>query len=183
MRYYDYMKLTEKLIKKNYIYKGKIVNLRCDDAELPDGKPCKREVVEHSGGVGVLAVDRDDHVYLVRQFRYPYMEEIYEIPAGKKGTDEEPLTCAVRELREETGLTAEKFTSLGHFYPTVGYSNEIIYIYLAQDLKQGSSKTDEDEFVEVERIHIDKVLSMIKKNEIRDAKTIIAVYQYLSSLT
>jgi len=173
------MNLKEKTIKQNYIYKGKIINVRCDDAELPDGKPCIREVVEHSGGVGILAVTPDKYVYLIKQFRYPYMEEIYEIPAGKKDAEEKPLTCAIRELKEETGLTAEKFTSLGEFYPTVGYSNEILYIYLAEGLEQGNSKTDEDEFVEVKRIHIDKVLSMIKNNEIKDAKTIIAIYRYL----
>ncbi|MDE6411724.1 MAG: NUDIX hydrolase, partial [Clostridia bacterium] len=124
------MKFEEKTVSKNYIYRGKILSLRCDDALLPDGKPCKREVVEHSGGASVLA-ETEAGIALVRQFRYAYQEELYEIPAGKLNAGEEPEKAAARELSEETGLQAERLKLLTVLYPTPGYTNEKIYIYQA----------------------------------------------------
>ncbi|MGN0822689.1 MAG: NUDIX domain-containing protein, partial [Candidatus Gallimonas sp.] len=114
------MKLTETTVRKNYIYRGKIINVRCDDAELPDGRACKREMVEHPGGAGILCV-RDGSVLLVRQYRYAYGEEIYEIPAGKLNPGEDPALTAQRELKEETGVTA-KVRLLYTLYPTPGYT-------------------------------------------------------------
>ena len=96
------MKLTEKTINKNYIYKGKIINLRVDEAELPNQSIAKREVVEHNGGVSVAAITENNEILMVKQFRYPYGEIIYEIPAGKRDGNEDPLTCGKRELKEET---------------------------------------------------------------------------------
>ena len=122
------MQLTETTVSKNYIYRGKIVNLRCDDAVLPDGKPCKREMIEHPGGACVLCV-KDGKVALVRQFRYAYQEAIYEIPAGKLGEGEDPMLAAKRELEEETGLCAEELRRMFVLYPTPGYTNEKIYIF------------------------------------------------------
>ncbi len=113
-----------------FLKKGKIVNLRCDDVLLPDGESCKREVIEHSGGAAVLCV-KEGKVALVRQFRYAYGEELYEIPAGKLDAGEDPAVAAVRELSEETGLTAERLNLLYVLYPTPGYTNEKIYIYRA----------------------------------------------------
>ncbi len=169
------MKLTEKTINKNYIYKGKVINLRVDDALLPDGKQAKREIVEHNGGVCVAAVTENDEILLVKQFRYPYGEIIYEIPAGKRDGDEDPLQCGKRELREETGAVADTYISLGELYPTPGYCGEIIWLFAAKDLHFGDKDLDDDEFVEAERIPFEKVYEMVMSGEIKDAKTQTAI--------
>lgn len=171
------MDLTEKTVRKNYVYRGKIVSLRCDDAVLPDGKACKREVVEHTGGACVLCI-KDGCVALVKQFRYAYGEELLEIPAGKINEGERPEVCAYRELSEETGLLAEKLQLLHVLYPTPGYDNEKIYIYYADGVSQGEAHLDEGEFLNVVYLSVEKALKMIEEDEIRDAKTIVALYRY-----
>ena len=168
------MNLTEKTVKQNVVFEGKIIRVRCDDAELPDGKPCKREVVDHAGGASVLYV-REGKVLLVRQFRYPYMEETLEIPAGKLNPGEDPARTAARELAEETGWQPASVEHMFTIYPTPGYSAEKIYIYRAHGVREGQVHPDEDEFVTAAFYPIDEVLSMIEKGEIKDAKTIIAV--------
>ena len=122
------MNMKETTVRKNYVFKGKIINVRCDDAALPDGKPCTREFVEHGGGAAVLYV-RGGEVLLVKQFRYAYGEELYEIPAGKLEKGEDPALTAARELEEEAGFVPEKVTLLYERYPSPGYTNEKIYIY------------------------------------------------------
>ena len=170
------MNLIEKQISTEYKYKGRIVSLRLDDALLPNGQTAKREVVEHNGGVCVAALDKDYNLLMVKQFRYPYGEVIYEIPAGKRNTrDEDPLLCGIRELKEETGATAEKYTFLGELYPTPGYCGEIIWIYAATGLSFGDAEPDEDEFLDVERIPFEKALNMVLSNQIKDAKTQVAI--------
>lgn len=168
------MNLTEKTVKQNVVFEGKIIRVRCDDAQLPDGKPCKREVVDHAGGASVLYV-REGKVLLVRQFRYPYMEETLEIPAGKLNPGEDPARTAARELAEETGWQPASVEHMFTIYPTPGYSAEKIYIYRAHGVREGQVHPDEDEFVTAAFYPIDEVLSMIEKGEIKDAKTIIAV--------
>lgn len=168
------MKYTEKTVSKNYIYRGKILSLRCDDAVLPDGKPCKREIVEHSGGAAVLAKTQEG-IALVRQYRYAYGEELYEIPAGKLNSGEDPMLAAARELSEETGLIAEKLELLTVLYPTPGYTNEKIYVYEAKGIRKGASHLDEGEFLDVEYLPEEEVLAMIGDGRIRDGKTIAAV--------
>lgn len=168
------MNLTEKTVKQNVVFEGKIIRVRCDDAELPDGKPCKREVVDHAGGASVLYV-REGKVLLVRQFRYPYMEETLEIPAGKLNPGEDPAQTAARELAEETGWQPASVEHMFTIYPTPGYSAEKIYIYRAHGVREGQVHPDEDEFVTAAFYPVDEVLSMIEKGEIKDAKTIIAV--------
>ena len=168
------MNLTEKTVKQNVVFEGKIIRVRCDDAELPDGKPCKREVVDHAGGASVLYV-RDGKVLLVRQFRYPYMEETLEIPAGKLNPGEDPAQTAARELAEETGWQPASVEHMFTIYPTPGYSAEKIYIYRAHGVREGQVHPDEDEFVTAAFYPVDEVLSMIERGEIKDAKTIIAV--------
>ncbi|NLZ24999.1 MAG: NUDIX hydrolase [Clostridiales bacterium] len=169
------MELGEKTVKKNYVFKGKIINVRCDDAVLPNGKPCTREVVEHSGGASVLAVDKDDNCYLVKQFRYPYKEELLEIPAGKLNFGENPYDAALRELKEETGLIAKKLELLTTLYPSPGYTNEIIYIYLATDFAQDEVCFDEDEFLLTVKMPFKEAVEKIYTGEIKDAKTIAAL--------
>ncbi len=170
------MYLTEKQLEKNYIYKGRIINLRNDTALLPDGKTAKREIVEHNGGVCVAALTDNDELIFVKQFRYPYMEEILELPAGKRDSkDEDPLACGIRELREETGAIADRLIPLGELYPTPGYCEEIIWLYLAKNLTYGEQDTDEDEFLEVYKIPLQKAVEMVMSGEIKDAKTQVLV--------
>ena len=171
------MDYIEKTVKKNYIYKGKILNLRCDDALLPDGRPCKREIIEHSGGACVLYVE-NDAVLLVKQYRYAYGENIYEIPAGKLEKGEDPMLAAFRELEEEAGVKAGRLELLFVNYPTPGYTNEKIYIYRAYDGVKTHIHLDEDEFLDAEFIPLSQVKSMLKNGEIKDGKTIIALQAY-----
>ena len=172
------MKFTEKTLNKNYIFNGKILNLRRDDVILPDGKTAIREIVEHSGG-SCIYCEKDDCVYLVKQFRYAYGEEIWELPAGKLEKGEDPMITAIRELEEEAGLKAQKATLLFTVYPTPGYTNEIIRIYKAEDISQSKQHLDEGEFLTGEWIPKKKLKEMIKLGEIKDGKTLIALLHEL----
>lgn len=174
------MDYIEKTVQKNYVYNGKIINLRCDDALLPNGQPCKREIIEHPGGSCVLYVE-DGKILFVRQYRYAYEESLYEIPAGKLERGEDPTIAAARELEEEAGVKAKELQLLYVIYPTPGYTDEKIYIYRAQGGKRVTSHLDEDEFLDVEYIPAEKVKEMLKNGEIRDAKTIIALQTYFLS--
>lgn len=165
------MNLEEKTVNKNYIYKGKIINVRCDDALLPDGNPCIREVIEHPGGVCIGALTENNELLFVRQFRYPYMEVIYELPAGKLEKGEDPFESGKRELEEETGCVADEYRDMGKFYPTPGYCGEIIHLYAAKNLTFTHQNLDVDEFLSVEKIPLDKAVEMVLNNEIRDGKT------------
>lgn len=165
----------EKRIGSKDIFKGRIVHLHVDKVCLVDGHESEREVVEHDGGVTVIPVDRDGNVYCVRQYRYAFGESIIETPAGKLEKGEEPLACAVRELSEETGLSAEEFIYLGEFYPSPGYCHEKLYAYLALGLKKGEAHLDEGEFLDVIKFRLDTLVGMVMNNELRDAKTIIAI--------
>ncbi len=170
------MNLEEKQLTSEYIYNGKIIKLRRDTALLPNGKTSTREVIEHNGGVCVAALTDNDEVLFVKQFRYPYMEIVTEIPAGKRdGADEDPLVCGKRELKEETGAEAESFIPLGKLYPSPGYCGEVIWMFAATDLRYGEQHPDDDEFLSVEKIPLEKAVQMILSGEITDAKTQAAV--------
>ena len=171
------MNLQEKKLKSETVYSGKIVTLEVDEVELPDGKISRRECVRHSGGAAVLLI-KDEKVLLVKQFRYLYGKPIYEIPAGKLNSGEDPQIAAARELEEETGFKAQ-LSHLLDIYPTPGYTDEIIHIYFAEKYEVTKQKLDEDEFLNYYLIDISKVLQMIEIGEINDAKTIIAIYKYL----
>lgn len=172
--------LIEKTVKKNYVYEGKIIKVRCDDAVLSNGRACRREVVEHPGGTSVLYV-QDGKILLVKQFRYAFGEAIYEIPAGKLNVGEDPKEAARRELSEEAGVEAKELTLISEYYPTCGYSAEKIYIYEAHDCVQGTAHPDEGEFLNVEYMPVEEVWQKIRSGEIKDSKTIIAVQHYLLS--
>ncbi len=170
------MNLEEKQLSFDYKFKGRIISLRQDTALLPNGNTATREVVEHPGGVCVAALTDNDELLFVRQWRYPYMEETLEIPAGKRDRqDEAPLLCGKRELLEETGAVAQNYVDLGPLYPSPGYVNEVIYSYLATNLTFGEQNPDEDEFLDVLRIPLGKAVEMVLSGEIKDAKTQIAV--------
>ncbi|SHJ64902.1 NUDIX hydrolase [Tepidibacter formicigenes] len=169
------MILEEKTMSSEKIYNGKVINLRVDTVELPQHKYQKREIVEHPGAVAILALTEKKEVILVKQFRKPVEETLLELPAGKLELGEDPKECAIRELKEETGYEAEKIKFSNLFYTSAGFSNEKMYLYLATGLKEGQSCPDEDEYIEVFKVKISEALDMIKKGEIKDAKTIIGI--------
>ena len=169
------MDFTEKPLKQDYLYRGKIVNLRVDNAELPDGTTALREVIEHPGGVCVAALTEKEELLFVEQFRYPYMETVLELPAGKLEYGEDPFEAGKRELLEETGAAAKSYRDLGKLYPTPGYCGEIIHMYLAENLTFSEQHLDEDEFLEVRRIPLEEAFQMVMRNEIRDSKTQVGI--------
>ncbi len=169
------MKLEEKTVDSQEIYKGRIVTVHLDKAELPDGRITSREVVEHPGGVGVLPLDGDGMVTVVRQYRYPFHRVLLEIPAGKLERGEDHRVCGLRELEEEVGMTADEFIYLGGLYLSPGYSSEVLHLYLARGLHQGASHPDEGEFLETGKVPFDELLAQVMAGEIHDAKTVAAV--------
>ncbi|MCF8011579.1 MAG: NUDIX hydrolase [Clostridiales bacterium] len=167
--------LKEKKLFSETIYEGKILNLKVDTVELPNGNISKREIVEYSGAVAVVAHTRDNQILLIHQYRYPAGEQLLEIPAGKLEPGEEPLHCAKRELREETGAEAEVWQKLFSFYSTPGFSTEKMHLFLASELQIKEQDLDEDEFVEVEKVLLDEVIQKIKEGKICDSKSIAGI--------
>lgn len=169
------MEHYEKTIGSEMIYRGRVVTLRKDIAQLEDGREATREVIEHPGGVCVVAVDENDNLLLVRQFRYPMGQALLELPAGKLEYGEDPFECGKRELEEETGCTAAVYHPLGQLFPTPAYDCEVIHIYYAKELSKTNQHLDDGEFLTVESVPFEKVVDMVLANEIRDAKTQIGV--------
>lgn len=169
------MELYEKTLEQTYVHRGKILNLRVDKAELPNGSECVREVVEHTGGVTIAALTSENELLFVKQYRYPYSEVVLELPAGKLERGEDPFKAGMRELKEEVGATAAKDVDLGRFYPSPGYCGEVIYLYGATELTFSEQCLDNDEFLEVEKIPLMKAVEMVLNNEIPDGKTQTAV--------
>ena len=167
--------LFEKKLACEEKFNGRVIHVHVDTVELPNGNTSTREVVNHPGGVGILALDGEGRVLIVRQFRYAYGKVLTEIPAGKLERGEDPYEAAMRELREETGAVTDTLTSLGEIYPTPGYCDEIIRLYLARDLRWGEMDLDDDEFLNVERVPFAWLVEEILAGRIRDAKTIAAV--------
>lgn len=178
------MELKETRLDGRTIFKGRILRLEVDEVALPNGEEAIREVVRHPGGVCVLPLHEDGSVELVEQFRYPYDDVILELPAGKLDPGEDPLAAAQRELSEETGLTAARWTDLGLFYPSTGFTDEVLHLYLAETLSQGDTHPDEDEFLERLRLPLDELLERIMSGSIPDGKTqvlALKAYRYLQS--
>ncbi|WNB93648.1 NUDIX hydrolase [Bacillus sp. NEB1478] len=168
--------LTEKTVSREQIYNGKIIDLFVEEVELPNKKIGKREIVKHPGAVAVLAVTDDGKILMVEQFRKPLEKTIVEIPAGKLEKGENPLECAKRELLEETGYSCEKIESIGSFYTSPGFADELIHLYFTDTLiHKGEQMTDEDEFVNVLEISIAEAKEMMKNQKIHDAKTVYGV--------
>ncbi|MEW8954939.1 NUDIX hydrolase [Clostridium sp.] len=169
------MKFLEKTLKENLIYEGKIITLVKQKVELPNGLESEREIVRHPGGVAILAFKDEETILLVEQFRKPIDNMLIEIPAGKLEKGEDPKECGIRELEEETGYKAGKFTYLGKFVTAPGFCDEYIYLFKAEDLYNGVKGGDDDEFINLREINISKVKEMIKSGEIEDSKTIAAL--------
>ena len=157
------------------VYDGKILRVTKDTVKLENGSEAIREVIHHPGGACIVPLTDADEVYLVKQFRYPHGKETLELPAGKLEYGEDPLECAKRELTEEIGATAKNFYPLGHLFPTPAYDKEIIYMYLAQGLTFSEQHLDEDEFLDVVKMPLQRAVQMVMANEIPDAKTQIAL--------
>lgn len=169
------MTYEEKTMKCDRIYEGKIVNLRIDTVELPDKKYSKREIVEHPGGVAVVAFDESEKVLLVKQYRKAPGVVLLELPAGKLEINEEPRETALRELKEETGYTAGKLEYLIEFYTSPGFSTEKIYIFLGEDLTPGPQQLEAGEFIDLEAYSLEELDKMVSRGEIMDSKTIIGI--------
>lgn len=166
-----YENLVEKCIEEKTVFKGKILEVNHDTVELPDKGKALREVVYHCGGVAVAALTEDNCLLFVRQYRYPYKEVLLEIPAGKLDAGEEPLAAAKRELLEEAGAVGEDYQYMGVMYPSPGCYREHLHLYFCHVKEMGASNPDEDEFLEVEKIPLEKAMQMCLNNEIADAKT------------
>lgn len=169
------MQFTEKTIESEYLYQGKIINLRKDKIEQQDGRQFMREIVEHHGGVGIVAITEANEVLLVTQFRKPFEELVIEIPAGKLELGENPIECAARELEEETGFIAEKLTHLITVYPSPGFLTEQLHLYAAQGLSHGAVHLDDGEHLTSQSIDFNEALKMIEDGRIKDAKTVIGL--------
>lgn len=169
------MELNEKTLSSEEIFNGHVIHVTCDKIMLPNGKESSREVVGHPGGVCIAALDEDNNLYFVRQYRYPYHEVVLELPAGKLEKGSTPLENGKRELKEEVGAVGKSYVSLGQLYPSPGYCAEIIHLYFCRIASLGSTCPDEDEFLNIEKIHIDKAVEMVLNNQIPDSKTQTAV--------
>lgn len=169
--------LVETTVSTEQIFNGKVVSLQVDTVTLPNGKTGKREIIRHPGAVAVLAV-RGDRMLVVDQYRQALGRTELEIPAGKLDPGEDPEEAAKRELREETGFLAKSLKPLPAFYTSPGFADEVIYLYMADELEAGEMELDEDEFLEVSEITLDEAYSLIKEGRISDAKTVLAVYAW-----
>ena len=168
------MTLEEKTVSSQTLFEGRIVRLRVDQIALPDGRPAVREVVEHPGGVCVLALEEGNTVPLVRQYRYPLGRTMLELPAGKLEPGEDPRPAAVRELGEEVGWEPGTLTDLGTTYVSPGFCTEKLHLYLAQNLRAVPLHPDEDEFLDIVRLPFGELFRMVMSGEIDDGKTVAA---------
>ena len=168
-------RLVEKRLRKRTVYEGRMVDFCCDDVELPHGGTATREYMDHPGAVGVVPLLPDGQVVLVRQYRYPVEEVTLELPAGKLDKGEDILACVKRELHEETGYTARRIAPLLDYWPTPAFANEILHLFVAEDLEAGTLHPDEDEFIEVVRMPFEEALDLARSGRIKDSKTLVGL--------
>jgi len=158
------------------VYQGAIVDLGIESVSLPNGHTVALEIVRHPGGAGVLAMDGNDCICLIRQFRHAAGGWLWEIPAGKIDPGETPESTAQRELQEEAGVRAGQWQSLGFIFATPGFCTERIYLYFARDLQPVSTLHHDHEVIEIHWLPREQVLAMCRDGEIQDAKTLCAIY-------
>lgn len=173
--------MEEKQITTERILKAKIINVRRDKVMSPKGE-CFREVVEHPGGAAILAYTDKHHIILIKQFRYCASQELIELPAGKLEKGEEPITCAKRELTEETGYEAKNWEYLGYIFSSPGFCNEKIHLFKATDLTYKGTKFDEFELIENHITSVDDAIQMVKEGKITDSKTVFGIFHVLESM-
>ena len=170
------MDLTERTLRREDKFNGRILTVHVDTVTLPNGETALREVADHPGGVAVLALDGENNVLTVTQYRYPFGRALLEIPAGKLDhPGEDPYAAGLRELEEETGAVPGVYESLGRLLPSPGCYGETLHLYLARELRMSEQHLDEDEFLNVERIPFDEMVRRCLDGEIEDAKTVAAV--------
>lgn len=172
----EQMDLTERTLRREDKFTGRILTVHVDTVELPNGGTALREVADHPGGVAVLALDGENRVLAVTQYRYPFGRTTLEIPAGKLDhPGEDPYAAGLRELKEETGAVPGKYESLGRILPSPGCYGETLHLYLARDLQMEEQHLDPDEFLNLERIPFEEMVRRCLCGEIEDAKTVAAV--------
>ncbi len=167
--------LKEDKISSTQIFSGKLIDLYLDNVRLPNGKQSTREGLDHPGAVCLVPILNNGDILLIRQFRYGPREEFIEIPAGKLDKNEEPLKCGLRELEEETGYKSNKLTFLTNIHPAIGFSNEKMWMYLAEELELSEKKLDDDEFLELLPTPLNVALEWVFSGKITDVKTIIGI--------
>jgi ADP-ribose pyrophosphatase len=170
-------KFEEKTIQSQSIFTGRVINVLLEEVELPDGKHSTREIVKHPGAVAIIPITKEKKIILVEQYRKPLERSLVEIPAGKLEKGEEPQVTALRELEEETGYTTDKLTYLTSFYTSPGFADELLHIYVAEDVEKVDNplSTDEDEFVELLECSLEEANQLIQEKRIMDAKTAYAI--------
>jgi len=168
--------LTETPLRSNQLVDGKLLKVHRDEVRVPDGSTSVREWIDHPGAAAVVPLLGDGSTILVRQFRYPPRRTFLEVPAGKLDQDgEPPEQVAARELEEETGWVAQRFTHLGSLHPCIGYSNEIIHFYLARDLSEGTQNLSAGEFVEVVSMGFEEAVAQARQGAMSDMKSAMAL--------
>ncbi len=168
--------LKEAKVLSEPVYEGRLLRVYKDTVQLPNKKLSTREYIKHMGAVCIIAVDDENNVIIERQFRYPFDKVVTELPAGKLDkSDSSPLDAAKRELKEETGYLAGEWTYLGEYYPSVAYSDEIVYLYMARKLEKGIQELDNDEFLTVKSVPLKELIREVMENRIGDGKTQAAV--------
>lgn len=176
-------RFEEKTITSKKIFEGNIIDVQLDEVKLPNGETAERELVYHPGAVAVIPITADNKIVLVEQYRKPLERTLIEIPAGKLEKNENPITAAVRELEEETGYTTTNLSQVTSFYTSPGFANELVYVYITNDLikMENPPAGDDDEFVEIMEVTLEEAKSLIEEGRIQDAKTNYAVL-YLHAL-
>ncbi len=168
-------KHNEIFLSREVIFEGRVFTVTKDIVALENGTQATRELTHHNGGACIVPYTDKGEIYMVRQFRYPFGKEVWELPAGKLEKGEDPFLAAQRELEEECGVTAKNYVSLGEFYPTVGYCTETIYMWVATDLTKTQMNLDEDEFLTPDTFPLETAYQMVMNGEICDGKTIAGI--------
>ena len=177
------MSVEEKTLSSEMLYEGAILNLRRDKVTIKDGRTSYREIVEHGGGVLILGVTKEGLIPMIRQYRKAAEQVMFELPAGKLEKGEDPAEAALREFKEETGYTAGRIRHVAQFYTTVGYSEELLHVFFAEDLTAGDTDFDAGESIETEEYPPEELYRLIEAGEMNDGKTMLALLLYKNYAT
>lgn len=167
--------MSEEIVHSEYLYRGRVIKVRLDQTRLANKNVVMREIVEHRGAVAIVALDEQNRVLMVRQFRSAAARAMLEIPAGTLEDGEDPALCATRELKEETGYYAAQWNELGYFYSSPGFSTEKMFLFLARQLTPGTAAPEDDELIRAELVPFDEALAKIERGEIVDGKSLVGL--------